>query len=232
MKRRIILSAVMCAFLATPVLAGPTVTTMGGAGYGIWQTGQGGEFTLKPSSDLSWVLSLYDASTTNQGGTTGTFQTFCVEEQEYIYPNTTFDVALNNKAVMGGTAGGDPISRGTAWLYHQFQNQTIDGYVWSGDGRHTSAQDLQNAIWFLEDEGGSLTAGYSAMLINQFSSIANAKLDNNGIPVKVLNLYVVGDHSQLRQDMLVCVPVPAAVLLGAVGFVALRRKLRRLVRVV
>lgn len=223
MKRLITICAIV-AIMVVPVLAGPTVTTTGGSGYGIWQTGNGGEFTLQPSSDWSWVLSLYDDSTRNQGNTTDTFQSFCMEWNEHIYPWTAHDVVFNSKATNGGIGpNGDPLSQGTAWLYHDFQNETLSGYDFdnTGVGRHASAQDLQNAIWYLEGEGGSLTAAYNTMLVNKFGSIANAMLDNNGqYPVAVLNLYALGyagDANYLRQDVLVCVPAPGAILLGAIG---------------
>jgi hypothetical protein len=231
--KTLILVAITCAFLAAPAFAGMTVTTTGGGGYGVWQTGQGGEFTLQP---VGWnpVPLYYVSSTSGQGGTGNTFQTFCVEEQEYVYPNTTFDVKLNADAVMGGTGSSDPISRGTAWLYHEFQSGTLTGYEYGngGVGRHQSAQDLQNAIWYLEGEGGSLTAAYTAKLVGQFGSIAKAMEDNNGYPVMALNLYAeghLGDPRYLRQDMLVCVPLPASVLLVVFAVGAAGRKLRQFV---
>lgn len=233
--KKIALMAVVCAFVTVPVLA-DQVTTIDG--YGIWQTGTGGEFTLKPSNDLAWVLAYYDASTKNQGTQVqpGSFQSFCVEESEYIYANTTFDVVLNNNAVAGGGGGGwpngDPISVGTAWLYHMFQIQDPAlGYDYSAAGRKVSAAALQNAIWYLEQEPGALDAHYTGLLTGKFGTVANAMQNNNGAyPVEVLNLYVpghVGERDYLRQDVLVCVPVPGAVLLGLLGLGAAGVRLRR-----
>ncbi len=231
--RRIALIIGLCAFAAAPAPADLSITTTGGAGYGIWQTGNGGEFTFRPSG---WdPLPYYNSVARDQGQQKGTFQTFCLEHSEYLYGNTTHAVILNDRMVNGGVGPqGDPLSRGTAYLYHEFQNGTLDGYDYynTGAGRHASAQELQNAIWYLEDEvGGSLSETYEDMLIDEFGSVADAKLDNNGlIPVAVMNLYAAGhagDQDYLRQDALVCTPVPAALLLGLLGLGAAGLKLRR-----
>lgn len=210
--KRILLTLAICALLLSSALAGPTITVYQ-TGY---SSGSGGEFTVVPSSDLQWVLQYYDASTSNIGGYVPSFQTFCIETAEFFSPGVTYNVVLNDKAIMGQMApNGDPLSVGTAWLYHEFQNQTLDGYVWTGVGRSTSAGALQNAIWYLEGEGGSLNA-YTTLAANQFGGLANAMLDNNGqYGVKVMNLY--DSAGNRAQDMLVCVPAPGAILLGGIG---------------
>jgi len=227
MMKKTIFALLVCCLLTVTASAGPTVTTTGGGGYGIWQSGSGGEFTFLPGG---WnPLALYAPLTKNQG-VSGTFQTFCLEEQEYIYANTTFDVVLNNKAVMGGSApNGDPLSVGTAWLYHDFQKQTLAGYDYAnaGVGRLNSAAALQNTIWWLEGEAGDPGVGniFRQAVVAQFDNpltlINEAMADNNGqYPVAVLNLYAqghAGDLQYLRQDMLVCVPAPGAILLGGIG---------------
>jgi hypothetical protein len=224
--KKLILVAVL-ALLVSPAMAVPTVTTTGNggdnAGYGIWQTGSGGEFTLLVGGVWGWnPLLYYDASTSNQGGTVGTFQSFCIEDAEYIWPNATYDVVVNSKAIMGGNPpNGDPLSVGAAWLYHEFQNQTLDGYIYdNAAGRHASAAALQNTLWWLEGEAGDPGAGniFRQAVIAKFGlGVNGAMSDNNWLyPVAVLNLYqpITGE---LRQDVLVCVPAPGAILLGSIG---------------
>ncbi len=212
MKKILIASALAMLVVATNVVADTVQIGYLGSAYGVYQAGRGGEFTVLPDSDLAWVLQFYDNSTKNVG-VAGTFQTFCVEQLETIngYP-ATYAVVLNTEAVYGGKyPNGDPLSVGAAWLYHLFQNQQLPGYLWdTTDNRRASATDLQNALWFLEGEGGSLTAAYSTLLVKKFGSIANAEVDNNGqYPVMVMNLWdvgYVGVDGHQHQDLLVCVP--------------------------
>ncbi len=215
-----------------------TVTVNRIAGY---YYGGAGEFTLTPSSDLTWGG--YGPNTHNQlaPNPPKDFQTFCLESREYISDKSATYVAyLSDRAINGGVGpAGDPISVGTAWLYYLFATENpLLGYNYTpGPGRVASARALQAAIWYLEGEGGYLTTAIKTLLINQFGSITNAKKDNSGkYPVKVLNLYQITKcGKKLRQDMLVLCPCPVPdggitlMLLGlGVGSAALVcRKLRR-----
>lgn len=246
---KVMLFSGLMVFLAASMAMADQVTTVGG--YGPYQTGQGGEFTLRPDAQLSWVLNAgYVEGVTKNikpPNYPSTFQTFCVEGSEYIYANTTFDVILNTKAVYGSVGpAGDPLSVGAAWLYHEFQIAgNFEGratYDYTNPGRSgangTSADLLQRAIWWLEgEEGEQYNAGnpFKLAVVNKFGSQGGAKADNNGqFPVMVLNLYAnghAGDDDYLRQDVLVCVPEPATMLflgcglLGMAGF--LRKKFKR-----
>jgi hypothetical protein len=222
-KLMFIVIGTICALMAAPAFAVPTVVQVGysGSGYGMWQTDRGGEFTLNPLGTFN-PLANYASSVKNIG-VAGTFQTFCIEEQEYIYPYpTTYTVVFSDKAVYGGVVPqGDPLSIGTAYLYHEFQNGTLSGYDYAntGVGRHTSAAELQNAIWYLEGEGGYISLAYQNLLTtNVGANLAAWQADNNGkYGVKVINMYDSAGH--LAQDQLVCIPIPApgAILLGGIG---------------
>lgn len=212
--KKMLLTLAICALLAGPALAVPTVTI---SQYSNYDGGVGGgEFTLEPSG-WGWdPLPYYVGNTKNVEGTVGTFQSLCVEKLEAVTFGT-LNVSLSEAAIKGGELVSDPISIGTAWLYHAFQTQTLAGYGYDytpGAGRKTSAAALQWTIWWLEDEIS--TAPSNAFTTAVIGLFADPKADNAGAyPVRVLNL--TDDRGNLCQDMLVCIPAPGAILLGGIG---------------
>ena len=179
-----------------------------GSSYGQYQTGSGGEFTLSPVQgqlDVSGYSANALTQTRNIGGVNGSFQTFCIEESEYCYPNGVVDVSKSSSADHGGVLGSrDTLSQGTGWLYSQFASGTLGGYNYTGD-RHASASQLQNAIWMLEGEIATVDYGNpyvqlvtSASAFGSWSTaIADAQPSDFG--VWALNLTTDGSS---RQDQL------------------------------
>ena len=122
MKKQILI-CILAALIASPAFAVSTVVVTFENGY-YGGTG-GGELTVTPSADLSWVLNYYDSSARGSND----FESFCMEYHELIGQNITYDAIINDRAINGGVGpAGDPLSIGTAWLYHEFQNGTLDGY--------------------------------------------------------------------------------------------------------
>jgi len=151
MKKAVVFSTVL-AILATPaLLANPPVYSVasegtGGnyTGFGPYQTGVGGEFTLySPVLPVSQYYSL--AQDQDTADATPNFQTFCVEGTVYIDSWHTYDATLS-----GYSSLGDPLTKGVAWLYYQFASGGNFGgnaaynYL---DNRSATAAELQDAIW-------------------------------------------------------------------------------------
>lgn len=201
-----------------------------GASYGPYQAGQGGEFTLQ--TDMTWLLSYYSNDTKNQGGTSNSFQSFCVEYNEHIYTNTTYNVAMSQKSLNTNHS----LTMGAAYLYHQFQSGTLVNYAYNGTTgqRKASALQLQNAIWYYMGE--TANSAYSATEAAYYKNIVDTALgaataltaSNGAYGVAVLNVWKLDGSA--AQDMLVCVPEPLSLLLlggGLISIAGLRRRLKK-----
>jgi VPDSG-CTERM motif len=226
----------------------------------------GGEFNVVASQTPS-LNNNYNSNAIviNSNGNAG-FETFCLEKTEGFpaggFPTAPLNYAISASAISGG--GGaignplhDPVSIGTAFLYSQFAAGTLAGYDYADHSkiafpqspRAFDAQELQMAIWYLEDEitltaagvdanGNTIVGGnpYVNLAISTYGTFAAAHADAGGaFNVAALN---IGDPNTVpafqNQDLLVITSstsVPdggtTAMLLGiALGGVALlKRKL-------
>jgi hypothetical protein len=250
------LLALVVGLVMVPALAAGTVSIVGNpSGYGPYQTGSGGEFTFQPSSGLSWILSAGYVSSGLTGTedltnvadqlgnhVTDTFQTFCVEEGEYIYPWSTYDASFS----MGSIYTGKPLTYAAAYLYYEFATKGLADYDYSRAGSRPDTLALQQAIWYYMGVAG--TQG-SPDLTNKFIKDVEGTgagqlgwtdayaftSGNDGYKVEVMNLWAqghLGDQDYRRQDMLV-LTVPdggLTVMLLGIGIAVLAVISRRLGR--
>jgi hypothetical protein len=241
-RRLAVMGVVVLAVIATAISTEANQLTTA-PGFGPWQFGAGGEFTVTPDAGISALLSpSYSPFTVDQGGNRGSFQTFCIERNEYITAPTTFDVTVNNVTVFTG----DPLSAGAAYLYQQFalgnlnynyaNASTFGGY--GGASRNSgflySALYLQDAIWYLMNPsmfGGQASNPYVLAANAALGGAANSFLPDNGAHgVKILNLWSPGqphDPQHTFQDVLIyTAPEPSVLALVSVAalLVARRRK--------
>jgi len=228
--KKLIFITILCVFLAPPSMADwyAGVDNLSQTG-GIYSSGIGGEFTI---SDSALDISAYSSKTSGIKGTANSFQTICMELLEYTASPVDVVVSTSgptgSQAVKGGTLTADPLDPRTAYIYTQFAKGVLSNYDYDnvGVGRSTSAAELQEAIWFIENEIGSAD-GQAATWINEAT---NAGWTGIG-QVRVLNIYAQGTYNtnspELKQDQLYLVPVPGAVLLGMLGLSVAGIKLRR-----
>lgn len=229
---------VAAALLAQSVHAG--VITMHN-GYG---SDPGGEFDVNVINGSGLP---YQFNSSIRLATSGSeFSTFCLERNEFIAFGVTYYTTVSDRAMSGGmggqeAGGGDPLSIQTAYLYSNFARGTLSGYNYgSGAARTNSATALQNAFWFLENEwivgGNSNYTPSAALALSVFgpgltySFIHSAFQNATGLDgVEVMNLWTSPDGRGNSQSQLILVPVPGAVLLGALGLgVAIWIKRRQL----
>lgn len=178
--------------------------------------GLGGEFRVTPFSG-------------NSPGVTGkpadlsldSMETFCMQADEYIAPGNVFRFEINTGVT--SASGFDPVDPRTAYLYTYFRNGVLPGYDY-GAGRAASAADLQNAIWFIEQENFGVSNGFVAL--------ANAAVASGGVwegkgigDVRVLNLF--DQERNPVQDQLTLLPGPGPItLVVAAGALLARRRSR------
>jgi PEP-CTERM motif len=212
--------------LAQYVSVGGTIRLNDGAG-----AGPGGEF----------------AATVLSGGS-GSFESFCLERNEYFSYGETLRVrSITSGAMSGGVSGGvagyDPISSQTAYLYTRFRDRTLSNYDFGNATlRQADANSLQNVFWFLEGEINSVTAGLTTnaegaqaqtWLAEANSAVQSGAWTGLG-NVQVLNLFRGANFDTHAQDQLYIAPIPEPETymmllagLGMMGFVARRRQRAR-----
>lgn len=224
--KRLMIVMVLC------LAAVPALGYFAGTGYTTdwYGYGNGGEFMFHPSGNWS----AHRLSPTHIPN----FETFCIEDTEYLGHGVTFNVDIDSQEVgaihggVGGNGYNDPLDPRTAWLYCEFINGTLPWYHYAIDtpgpdptvDRQNSATDLQLAIWLLEDEisPGQMTTGAWRFY--------DESVGKSSPCTRVMNLWRPenqkwGDygawnetlHRWEYQSLLICVPVPGAVLLGAIG---------------
>jgi hypothetical protein len=190
----------------------------------------------------------------------GTFQTFCLEYNQEFAPGAQYSYFQNTGAVSGdgnlGTPHTDPhtglpmdnLSVGTAWLYSQFRAGTLTRDTGTGSyfdaNRLNNAGELQQAIWFLEDETGGVNNGYVGLAETALSeTLSQIKADSLGAyGVIALNLYStvqVGNNPPVvingttyyqSQDQLAIVPETTTVIAGLLLLLPLGASTLRILR--
>lgn len=208
----IIIVCLLCVFVSVPVMADMRVKLEKGQ-YG--NTG-GGEFLITVLDD---PIGIYDKTFNPQ------FVTFCLETNEYVSYNAQYNATISTGALRGGSGGSggwdpDPLSPQSAYLYSLW----IDGGITHNDG---TANDLQNAIWYIEGE--TTSSNYLVIQANSAVASGGSWFNTWGADcigdIRVMNLWNL--DGSYAQDQFVRVPVPGAVLLGMLGLSVAGVKLRR-----
>ncbi len=158
-------------------------------------------------------------------GLRGTFETFCIEGNEYLSYGALYYYTISDAAVNGGLGGGspDPISDRTRNIYYAFRAGLVGTIISSSDA-DVIADAVQMAIWYEENEVFSM-GGPATTLHSYFGNT------NNYVPgyqsVKVMNVWQNSDFTGNKQDQLIIVPLPHASGLacaGLLGLVSVRRR--------
>jgi hypothetical protein len=165
------------------------------------------------------------------------FLGFCLEYNEHITLSGNQDYYVNvaNQAINGG--GGpnpDPLSMVTAYMYSQYRAGNI---ATTAQG----AADLQNAIWWMEEEittsqrssaaATMISNAKTALGLTALSDTALRALNANGAyGVRALNVYSNATLTAMNQDVLAMVPEPSTYAAAALLMVPVLVQARRMRR--
>lgn len=141
----------------------------------------------------------YTLTNLTQGGS---FVTFCLETNEYLANGEILrPYNISTVADLGGSGGPrpDPISTETAFLFWTYR---------MGNPYNWYAGDVQNAIWFLEEE---LWGVSNSLIPFATQAVQNGWTNNNR--VAVLNLYRGETGTTRGQDVLATIPEPGSTVL-------------------
>jgi len=213
--KKIVLIGIMAALFALPVSAVPTVTIdRVGAVYN--PAIGGGEYRVVPNQNLLDI-----------SGETGPYMSFCMEATEPIFDDGSviYDASVGTEAIWGngnlgpaGPLGGDPLDVRTAYLYSAYRAGSLAGF--SGDAASVGA--LQEAIWYIEDEtlikgqpGYDVLPPAAQGFVDQAEAAGWTDIGD----VRVLHLWTEDVQGKITQaqDMLILIPAPGALMLGAIG---------------
>lgn len=221
MKKSLILGLMLC---AATVMAGQIKTA---PGFGPFNVGTGGEFSVQVVQYLGANLGQYDSETKNFWSNNpanrkdGTFQTFCIERGVPLSGNVVYDAELSQNISTENRS----LTLAAAWLYMQFAKGTLAKpgpqpadppvpYPYTDYATRASvggAGEVQNALWTLM----GFTADASPYVAVANAAVTLLGLDpdaaNDGyFPVAVLQLTLDGeDGSKInRQDILILTGVP------------------------
>lgn len=204
---------------------------------GIWN---GGPFQVSLATPSQLLDTQYGLG---QGSLTGVqvpFPTFCVENNVYFYPNTTYFASIDDIAAQGGNSTNplaqNTLTPGAAWIYYQyrqgnlsaFQDWQISEAIWYEMGLTTSNGEyfnghpdwgVANGITTLVDAAHPVDIG-GVRVLNLWTL---TKSGNNWIATDVQSQLIL-ENASLPPNL---VPAPAAIVLGLIGLSALGLYMRR-----
>jgi hypothetical protein len=199
---------VLIGSLVAVVLLGATGAAMADMTIRLYG-GQSSPYTavVQSGSELNWLPN-------------ESFNTFCLERNEYfhsgsLYLVSSIDMGAINGGVGGAQNGYDPLDIATAWVYDSYLNGALAAYT---------ANEVQNVVWYNENEIGTLTSHEQSLLAAAQSGVTQGTWATGDFHnIWVMNL--TGADFQYAQSQLIRgktgptpnVPAPGAALLGLIG---------------
>lgn len=229
--KRLTFILVLCLFVTAPVLA----DLFGGGTFywgdvkldGVAQVKLGWGVATNAAFGVTLVTRQLPGSIYASASPANTvlFRTFCVENNIYFTPGTTYWASIDPVAYSGNVGpAGDPISNVTEYIYDRY----LTAHPVPTDV--ATLTSIRDAIWWAEGEGGSKNEIYD-------NALDAVKAMGDADHTYALNLWTIawdsGDSRfeaiDVQTQLITMVPIPAAVLLGMLGLGAAGLKLRKFV---
>jgi hypothetical protein len=186
--------------------------------------------TLKSwnSIDSAGIMT-YAVSHTSNGPTVGTYDTFCIQDNVYIYANTSYLVKD-----ISGTVGkfepsspkgsNKPINGGVDYLFYLFESGKYDAQLYAGPNMMKNQADLQYTFWNLQgtyDGSSPFSIMSNTAWANDLKNYNNQALGlQHSWGTQVLNIVDASGHG-VQNQLYNQVPEPGTMLLFGSGLLAL-----------